>query len=76
MPRDSRVYLEDILEALHDYTRGYSRERLRSDTRTADAVVRNLEVVGEAVKRRCGPNERESVSAKASLRRELSGPSV
>jgi uncharacterized protein with HEPN domain len=54
MPRDSRVYLEDILEAIRrirDYTKGYSKERLRSDPRTADAVVRNLEIVGEAVKR-------------------------
>jgi uncharacterized protein with HEPN domain len=54
MPRDSRVYLEDILEAIgriRDYTSGYSKERLRSDPRTADAVVRNLEIVGEAVKR-------------------------
>lgn len=54
MPRDSRVYLEDILEAIRrirDYTKGYSKERLHSDLRTADAVVRNLEIVGEAVKR-------------------------
>ncbi len=54
MPRDSRVYLEDILEAIRrirDYTSGYSKERLHSDPRTADAVVRNLEIVGEAVKR-------------------------
>jgi uncharacterized protein with HEPN domain len=54
MPRDSRVYLEDILEAIRrirHYTKGYSKERLRADPRTADAVIRNLEIVGEAVKR-------------------------
>jgi uncharacterized protein with HEPN domain len=54
MPRDSRVYLEDILEAIRRvraYTDGYSRDQFRADPRTVDAVVRNLEIIGEAVKR-------------------------
>ena len=53
MPRDSSVYLEDILEAIariRRYTRGLSREAFADDERTLDAVVRNLEVIGEAVK--------------------------
>lgn len=53
MPRDSRVYLEDILVAIariQRYTRGLSREAFAGDERTLDAVVRNLEVIGEAVK--------------------------
>ena len=53
MPRDSRVYLEDVLEAIARiqlYTRGLSREAFAADQRTFDAVVRNLEVIGEAVK--------------------------
>jgi uncharacterized protein with HEPN domain len=53
MPRDSRVYLEDVLEAIariQRYTRGLSREVFAADQRTLDAVVRNLEVIGEAVK--------------------------
>lgn len=53
MPRDSRVYLEDVLEAIariQRYTRGVSRDAFGSDERTVDAVVRNLEVIGEAVK--------------------------
>lgn len=53
MPRDSRVYLEDILEAIariQRYTRGLSREAFANDEKTVDAVVRNLEVIGEAVK--------------------------
>lgn len=53
MPRDSSVYLEDILEAIariRRYTRGFSRGAFADDERTLDAVVRNLEVIGEAVK--------------------------
>jgi len=53
MPRDYKVYLEDILEAvqkIRSFTAGYSREKLMQDAKTLDAVVRNLEVIGEAVK--------------------------
>jgi uncharacterized protein with HEPN domain len=53
MPRDSRVYLDDILTALEriqSYAQGFTRQTFERDTRTVDAVVRNLEVVGEAVK--------------------------
>jgi uncharacterized protein with HEPN domain len=53
MPRDSRVYLEDILEAIariQRYTRGLSRDAFADDQRTVDAIVRNLEVIGEAIK--------------------------
>ena len=54
MPRDSRVYLEDILGAIariRRYTTGLSKDAFAADDKTVDAVVRNLEVVGEAVKR-------------------------
>ncbi len=53
MPRDTDVYLEDILTAaarITSYVEGYTRESFGSDTRTVDAVVRNLEIIGEAVK--------------------------
>jgi uncharacterized protein with HEPN domain len=53
MRRDFRVYLEDILGAItkiRRYTAGLSKEAFASDERTLDAVVRNLEVIGEAVK--------------------------
>jgi len=53
MPRDSKVYLEDILTAtgrITAYLQGSSRESLNTDTKTVDAVVRNLEIIGEAVK--------------------------
>ena len=54
MSRDSRLYLEDILEAatrVRTYLAGASRQTLESDLRTCDAVLHNLEVIGEAVKR-------------------------
>ncbi len=54
MPRDSSVYLEDILGAIAKvkrYTGSLSREVFATDDKTIDAVVRNLEVIGEAVKR-------------------------
>ena len=48
MPRDVRVQLDDILEAckrVSTYTAGLSLEKFRSDQKTIDAVVRNLEVI-------------------------------
>lgn len=54
MSRDSRLYLEDILEAairVRTYLAGASRQTLDSDLRTRDAVLYNLGVIGEAVKK-------------------------
>ena len=54
MPRDYKVYLEDILEAIRkirEFTHGMSVAALSKDAKTLDAVIRNLEVIGEAVKR-------------------------
>jgi uncharacterized protein with HEPN domain len=48
MPRDSRVYLEDILEATRKitaYTGNLSKSAFLDDEKTIDAVVRNLEVI-------------------------------
>jgi len=53
MPRDYEVYLEDILQAItkiRQYTTGLSPAAFAEDTKTLDAVVRNLEVIGEAAK--------------------------
>jgi len=53
MSRDYKVYLDDILEAIawiRTYTTGLSYEAFQGDRKTVDAVVRNLEVIGEAVK--------------------------
>jgi uncharacterized protein with HEPN domain len=54
MPRDSRQYLEDIVEAIgriHSYVAGMDESSFARDTKTQDAVLRNLEVIGEAVGR-------------------------
>ena len=53
MPRDSSAYFEDILDAIgaiRDYTQSLTRESFGGDRKTVDAVLRNLEVIGEAVK--------------------------
>jgi len=53
MPRDYKVYLDDILQAIakiRQYTAGLSPAALAADAKTFDAVVRNLEVIGEAAK--------------------------
>ena len=53
MPRDSRVYLEDMLlaaEKIDRYGAGLTRKQLEADSKTLDAIVRNLEVIGEAAK--------------------------
>jgi uncharacterized protein with HEPN domain len=53
MPRDSSIFLQDIADAtqrIKTYTLGMSREQFETDQRTVDAVVRNLEIIGEAVK--------------------------
>lgn len=54
MPRDYKVYLEDILESINniqEYTSGLSFPDLKKDKKTLHAIVRNLEVVGEAMKK-------------------------
>ena len=54
MKRDARVYIEDILEAItkiEEYTRELkSDEDFYSNTQIQDAVLRRLEIIGEAVK--------------------------
>lgn len=53
MSRDPSLRLEDILEATHlieTYINGFKYESFIADRRTVDAVTRNLEIIGEAVK--------------------------
>ncbi|HLD74496.1 MAG TPA: DUF86 domain-containing protein [Bdellovibrionota bacterium] len=53
MSREIKVYFEDILAALikiERYTAGLSKSAFFEDQKTMDAVVRNLEIIGEAVK--------------------------
>lgn len=54
MPRDYRLYLDDILEAIgnvREYVTGLDYEGFARDKKTRDAVVRNLEIIGEAAGR-------------------------
>lgn len=51
--RDIRLFLEDILGAISNiraYTAGITYEAFANDGKTIDAVVRNLQIIGEAVK--------------------------
>ena len=53
MSRDPVLRLEDILEAaqaIESYICGFHYDTFIADRRTVDAVTRNLEIIGEAVK--------------------------
>lgn len=53
MSRDEIMYLQDIAESCEkilQFTAGLSQSDLIGDVRTYDAVVRNLEILGEAAK--------------------------
>jgi uncharacterized protein with HEPN domain len=50
-PRDWQSRLEDILESIHNiqlYIEGIDYSTFSSDQKTIDAVLRNLEIIGEA----------------------------
>lgn len=54
MKRVYQDYLEDILAAIDDvatFTHGYSSETFAADRKTINAVIRSLEIIGEATKR-------------------------
>ncbi len=53
MSREWRLYLADLLlgcEKIQRYTFGLDRESFLADEKTYDAVVRNIEIIGEAAK--------------------------
>lgn len=53
MSRNIQLYLADILtscQKIQRYTEGMDCEQFITDERTFDAVARNLQVIGEAVK--------------------------
>lgn len=50
-PREWRLRVEDILDAIakiERYVHGLTFDQFEADEKTIDAVVRNLEVIGEA----------------------------
>lgn len=49
--REAHLYIADIASAINKilkYVKGLSFEEFKKDDRTIDAVLRNLEVIGEA----------------------------
>ena len=51
--RNYKLYLDDILEAtkrIEKYTKGLTLKKLKEDSLKTDGIVRNLEIIGEAVK--------------------------
>jgi len=40
----------DCIQAIEDYTKGYTQEQFLADNKTQDAVIRNLEVLGQTIK--------------------------
>ena len=54
MPRDPRLYVDDMLEAItqiREYIAFMDYDAFTRDRKTQDAVVRNLEIIGEAAGR-------------------------
>jgi uncharacterized protein with HEPN domain len=53
MKKDNKIFLYHILDsikAIQDFTSDiHSKEELAASRRTKDAVLRNLEIIGEAV---------------------------
>ncbi len=52
--RHYKLYISDILDAIskiEKYTKGFSRSKFQKNTLVVDAVIKNLEVIGEASKR-------------------------
>ena len=54
MSRNYEIYLEDVLDAINriqSYMQEITRTEFESDQMRFDAIIRNLEVIGEAVNR-------------------------
>ncbi len=52
--RHYKLYIGDILDAIskiEKYTKGFTRSKFQKNSLVSDAVVKNLEVIGEASKR-------------------------
>ena len=53
MKKDPLIFLEHILESIKDieeYVRGTTREEFMNSKKTQDAVIRRIEIIGEAAK--------------------------
>jgi uncharacterized protein with HEPN domain len=57
MSRDELMYIRDIAEScekIMNFTAGLTKTQLLRDAKTYDAVIRNLEIIGEAAKQISG----------------------
>ena len=53
MPRNYKLYLNDIIKSINhieEYIKGVSQDGFLKNQLLQDAVIRNLEIIGEAVK--------------------------
>ena len=53
MKKDPKIFIEHILESIErieEYIKGVTKDEFLSSRKTQDAVIRRIEVIGEAVK--------------------------
>ncbi len=53
MKKDSLIFIKHILDSINkieNFVKGFSKEHFFKDEKTQDAVIRRIEVIGEAVK--------------------------
>lgn len=53
MKKNPKIFLEHIeesIEEIENYTKNFSAKKFRGDIKTQDAVIRRIEIIGEAVK--------------------------
>ncbi len=50
MKKDPKILLFDVLDSIEKYTKNISEDKFFDNLQTQDAVVRRIEIIGEAVK--------------------------
>ena len=50
MKKDPAIFLKHILECIEEYTKGKTKEEFLASKSLQDAVIRRIEIIGEAVK--------------------------
>lgn len=53
MKKDPKIFLKHIqesIEKIEKHTKGMSEDKFENDIKTQDAVIRRIEIIGEAVK--------------------------
>lgn len=63
--RDDKAYIQDMVEAIariEKYTKGINKQNFLKRSMVSDAVVRNLEIMGEASKRMSSETKNKHLS--------------